>query len=101
MLTARLNELTKRFRRDELLAAIEKVGVPAGPINTIRHVFEDPQVIARGMKMDVPNARAAGGTTPGLRAPIVMDGAAMAAPLPAPALGEHTAEVLGDPSWGG
>ena len=101
VLTARLNELTKRFRRDELLAAIEKVGVPAGPINTIRQVFEDPQVIARGMKMDVPNARAAGGTTPGLRAPIVMDGAAMAAPLPAPALGEHTAEVLGDPSWGG
>ena len=100
-LTAKLTELTRRFARADILAALEKVGVPAGPINTIGQVFEDPQVVARGVKIDVPNARAAAGTTPGLRAPIVMSGERLAAPLPAPALGEHTADVLADKAWGG
>ncbi len=36
-----------------LLAACEKAGVPAGPINDMAQVFNDPQVIARGLEIDM------------------------------------------------
>lgn len=72
-----------RWASTPLLAALEAAGVPAGPVNNIAGVFADPQVIHRAMRTPV-----------GIRAPIVMDGAAMASPRPAPRLGEHTAEVL-------
>ncbi|MGO4524587.1 CaiB/BaiF CoA transferase family protein [Microvirga sp. 2MCAF35] len=94
-----LTELTLKFTREDLLSALEGQGVPAGPINTVADVFDDPQVIARGMKIDLPSQAAKGGVIPSVRSPIVMDGQAMAADRPSPRLGEHTDEVLGDPSW--
>ncbi len=100
-LTRIMNELTSKFPRADLIAKCEAAGVPAGPINTLSEVFADPQVIARQMRIDRPNARAKGGSTPGLRTPITIDGVHAAAPLPAPALGEHTDDVLYDPAWGG
>ena len=100
-LTARLAALTRRFARAELLPKLDAASVPAGPINTISEVFVDPQVRARGLRIDVPNARAKAGTTPGLRSAIVIDGFAAASLRPAPALGDHTEEVLADVRWGG
>ena len=50
------------------------------PINTVADVFEDPQVIHRRMRLDLDNPRAAGGSTPGLRAGLVIDGAPDAPP---------------------
>ena len=54
-------------RRDELLAALAAAGIPAGPINDVAEVFADPQVIARGMRIDP-------GGVPGVASPIVIDG---------------------------
>ena len=68
--------------------------MPAGPINTLDQVFADPQVVHRGMQIDLPSAAAKGGSIPGVRTPIVIDGRPMAAERPAPRLGEHTAEIL-------
>jgi crotonobetainyl-CoA:carnitine CoA-transferase CaiB-like acyl-CoA transferase len=96
-----LTELTLRFSRDALLSALEAQGVPAGPINTVGDVFADPQVVARGMRIDLPSAAARGGAIPSVRSPIVLDGEPMAAARPSPRLGEHTGEVLNDPSWMG
>jgi crotonobetainyl-CoA:carnitine CoA-transferase CaiB-like acyl-CoA transferase len=96
-----LTELTLRFSRDALLSALEAQGVPAGPINTVGDVFADPQVVARGMRIDLPLAAARGGAIPSVRSPIVLDGEPMAAARPSPRLGEHTGEVLNDPSWMG
>ena len=93
-LIARLSALTLRWRRDDLLAKLEGLGVPAGPINTLEQVFADPQVIHRGMRIDRPSAAAKGGTIPGVRTPIIIGGQPMAAERPSPRLGEHTAEVL-------
>ena len=93
-LIARLSALTLRWRRDDLLAKLEELGVPAGPINTLEQVFADPQVIYRGMRIDRPSAAAKGGTIPGVRTPIIIGGRPMAAERPSPRLGEHTAEVL-------
>jgi crotonobetainyl-CoA:carnitine CoA-transferase CaiB-like acyl-CoA transferase len=94
-----LTALTLRTARETLLAELEKQGVPAGPINTVADVFDDPQVIARGMKIDLASPAAQGGSIPSVRSPIVMNGQPMAARRPSPRLGEHTDEVLSDPSW--
>jgi len=94
-----LTKLTLQTTREALLSALERQGVPAGPINTVEDVFADPQVIARGMKIDLPSAEAKGGAIPSVRSPIVMNGEPMAASRPSPRLGEHTDEVLNDPSW--
>lgn len=93
-LVGKLMELTKRMKRDDLLAKLEAQGVPAGPINNLEQVFNDPQVVFRGMKLDLPSAAAKGGTIPGVRTPIVMDGWRAASERPAPRLGEHSAEIL-------
>jgi crotonobetainyl-CoA:carnitine CoA-transferase CaiB-like acyl-CoA transferase len=94
-----LSAYTARIGKAELLAKLEAAGVPAGPINTIDEVFADPQVIHRGMKVDLARAEAEGGTVPGLRTPILIDGLAQASARPSPMLGEHNSEILADPNW--
>ena len=93
-LIARLSALTRRWPRAELLAKLESVQVPAGPINPLDQVFVDPQVVHRGMRIDLPSKAAKAGTIPGVRTPIIIGGKPMAAERPSPRLGEHTAEVL-------
>ncbi|RYC33543.1 CoA transferase [Lichenibacterium minor] len=100
-LTAALHALTSRREASELLAKLDAAHVPAGPINTVAQVFADPQVVARGMALELDNPLAEGGTTPGIRSPIVMDGVRLASPRPAPNLGQHADEILADPAWGG
>ena len=96
-----LSDLTRGMTRAGLLDALEARGVPAGPINSVADVFADPQTLARGMRVDIAATDAAGGAIPGVRTPIVIDGAPAVAERPSPALGEHTADVLADPTWGG
>ena len=96
-----LGQRTARYGRDDLLAKLAALKVPSGPVNTIGDVFADPQVIARGIRVDLDARHARGGTIPTLRSPIVLDGEPMLADRPSPGLGEHTAEVLSDPAWGG
>src|SRR5262245_25932057 len=93
-LIGKLSELTARMTRADLLAKLEAVGVPAGPINNLGQVFDDPQVKHRGMRIDRPSAGAKGGTIPGVRTPIMIDGKPMAAERPSPRLGEHTDDIL-------
>ena len=93
-LVGKLSALTRKMKRDDLLAKLEAQGVPAGPINNLEQVFNDPQVVYRGMKLNLPSAAAKSGTIPGVRTPIVMDGWKAASKRPSPRLGEHTAEIL-------
>jgi len=93
-LIGRLSALTRRWRGADLLAKLESVQVPAGPINPLDQVFVDPQVVHRGMRIDLPSKAAKAGTIPGVRTPIIIGGKPMAAERPSPRLGEHTAEVL-------
>jgi crotonobetainyl-CoA:carnitine CoA-transferase CaiB-like acyl-CoA transferase len=93
-LVAKLSALTVRMKRDDLLGKLEAQKVPAGPINNLEQVFNDPQVIHRGMKLDLPSTAAKAGTIPGVRTPIVMDGWKADSGRPSPRLGEHTAEIL-------
>ncbi len=100
-LTAHLHGLTQRFTKADLLAALEAVGVPAGPINAVDEVFADPQIVARGVRVDLASPHAKSGTIPTVASPIVIDGVRQVAQRPSPRLGEHADEVLNDPAWGG
>jgi crotonobetainyl-CoA:carnitine CoA-transferase CaiB-like acyl-CoA transferase len=93
-LVGKITAITSRMKRDELLGKLEAVQVPAGPINNLEQVFNDPQVIHRGMQLKLPSAAAKAGYIPGVRTPVVMDGWKAASERPSPLLGEHTAEIL-------
>ena len=86
-LTALLSDRTREWTRDDLLAALEKAVVPAGPINTVEDVLADPQIVHRGMQI-APDG------VPGLRTPINFEGAPPpVSDRPSPKLGEHDAEI--------
>jgi crotonobetainyl-CoA:carnitine CoA-transferase CaiB-like acyl-CoA transferase len=55
---AALAERISTMPRSEVLAAMEKAGVPAGPINTVAEAFGDPQAVHRGMVQEMPGSRA-------------------------------------------
>jgi len=74
------------------LAALEPLGVPCGPINRLDAVFADPQLVARGLKSDLPHPTA--GSVPQVGAPMKFLGTPLATNQPPPLLGEHTAAVL-------
>src|SRR5262252_6357059 len=93
-LIGKLSTLTAHMKRDELLEKLEAQQVPAGPINDLEQVFNDPQVVHRGMKLSLPSKAARGGTIPGVGTPIVIDGWRAASEHPSPRLGQHTAEIL-------
>jgi crotonobetainyl-CoA:carnitine CoA-transferase CaiB-like acyl-CoA transferase len=80
--------------RDHRLAALEGVGVPAGPINTLDQVYEDPQVLARGMKREMPHPTA--GTVPIASSPLKFSDSPVEYRRPPPMLGEHTEQVLSE-----
>jgi crotonobetainyl-CoA:carnitine CoA-transferase CaiB-like acyl-CoA transferase len=79
--------LTSGWTRADLLAALEKAGVPAGPINSVADAFAEPQAEHRGMIVSLSHEDAAGGTIPGVRTPIMIDGEPMVADRPSPVLG--------------
>ena len=72
--------------------ALERAGVPCGPINDVSQVFADPQVQARGLKVELPHAL--GGTVPQVASPIRLSGTPVEYRRAPPLLGEHTLEVL-------
>ncbi len=99
VLVPALSAFTARFGKAELLTILEGAGVPAGPINRLDEVFSDPQVLARGMKIDLARPEAEAGHVPTVRTPILIDGIAQVSQRPSPILGEHTQDVLEDPNW--
>jgi crotonobetainyl-CoA:carnitine CoA-transferase CaiB-like acyl-CoA transferase len=89
-----------QIKRDTLLAELEKVGVPAGPILDPAEVFANPQVVARGMRIDLPTPDAKGGRVPGVRTPILFSRTPLTYEHPSPRLGADTEEVLAAMSAG-
>ncbi|MFD1610669.1 CaiB/BaiF CoA transferase family protein [Sphingomonas tabacisoli] len=87
-----LAERTKRMTREDLLAALEREGVPGGPINDIAQALADPQVRARGMQVTLDAPHVADGALAQVRSPIVMDGTPMVAEKAPPALGADDAD---------
>jgi crotonobetainyl-CoA:carnitine CoA-transferase CaiB-like acyl-CoA transferase len=82
-------EMAKRSNA-EWIALLDAVGVPCAPVQNVAQMLEHPQMKALGLLQPVP-----GSSKPLIGLPISFDGER---PLPrsaSPALGQHTAEVLG------
>ena len=62
-LTALLGTAIEDWGKNDLLQAVEKAVVPAGPINTVKEDLEDQQIVHRGLQIDPEGV-------PGLRTPI-------------------------------
>ncbi len=76
--------------RDDLLREFDAAGVPAGPINTVRQAFGDPQILAREMALTMQRD---GIEIPGVRTPIRFSDADLALDSPSPTLNS------GKPEW--
>jgi crotonobetainyl-CoA:carnitine CoA-transferase CaiB-like acyl-CoA transferase len=85
-LDAAITIATRRWTRDALLAAFEREGVPAGPINDVGQAFADPQIAHRGLRIDA--RRGDGSTVPGVALPIRFAGRPGGPFVAAPVLGE-------------
>lgn len=86
------NALTRQWRADELLAALEKAGIPSGPIHRYPEVFADPQVVHRGVTQRVPHPTA--GEVTLCVSPIRFTGTTAPQPTAPPTIGEHTDRIL-------
>jgi crotonobetainyl-CoA:carnitine CoA-transferase CaiB-like acyl-CoA transferase len=94
VLVGLLTDIMQQGRRDDWLARLEAVGVPCGPINDIGQVFDDPQVKARGLRVDMPHP--AGTTAPVTASPLRFSATPVEYRHAPPRLGEHTAQVLAE-----
>jgi crotonobetainyl-CoA:carnitine CoA-transferase CaiB-like acyl-CoA transferase len=91
-LIERLSAVSVTHSTAHWIGALERVGVPAGPINSLDAVFDDPQVRARSMRIDMPHPVA--GTVPLVANPLRLSQTPVSYRSAPPPLGEHTAEVL-------
>jgi crotonobetainyl-CoA:carnitine CoA-transferase CaiB-like acyl-CoA transferase len=89
-----MSERLKSSKVDELIKALEAEGVPCGRINSIADVASDPQALARDMVVELEHPRA--GRTRALGLPIKLSRTPGKVSRPAPVLGQHTREVLGE-----
>ncbi|MDR5751066.1 MULTISPECIES: CaiB/BaiF CoA-transferase family protein [unclassified Caballeronia] len=87
-----LAAMVRERGKHDWLAALEAAGVPCGPINDLGEVFDDPQVVARGMQVELPHP--SGAQVKLVRSPIKMSATPPEARLHPPMLGEHTDSVL-------
>ncbi len=76
----------------EWIEALEKVGVPCGPINNMEQVFAHPQIQERGLKMEMAHPLA--GTVPQVASPIRISGESLEYQNAPPTLGQHSDDVL-------
>jgi len=93
-LVAIVAEAMKRRGTAQWMDALEAQGVPCGPINTLDQVFGDPQVLARGLRFDLPHPAA--GSVPQVANPIRFSRTPIEYPAAPPTLGQHTQEVLAE-----
>ena len=91
-ITALLNAVFVKRTTKEWVKLLDDAGVANGPINNLQQVFEEPQVIARGMKIELPHAVA--GKVSLVASPMRFSGTPIKHEVPPPALGQHTDEIL-------
>lgn len=78
----------------EWVAQLELAGVPCGPINDLAQMFQDPQVLARGLALSIPHPLA--GSVPQVASPIRLSETPVEYRQAPPLLGEHTEAVLSE-----
>jgi len=86
-------EFTSRYGKEELSLLLQKHGLPALPVNTPRDFMNDAHIQERGFFGEVKHPILGTFAQPGV--PFLVDGVRRG-PRPAPRLGQHNSEVLGN-----
>jgi len=86
-LTRILSDIFLKKTTREWIDALEAAGVPSGPINDLKQVFEEPQAVARGLRMQIGNVSL-------VRSPMRFSETPIEHQAPPPLLGQHTEDVL-------
>jgi formyl-CoA transferase len=87
-----LEPMMLRDTRSTWIAVLEAAGVPCGPINDLAQVFEDPQVLARQMRLDMPHPTAGKVSVPA--SALKLGSTPVEYRYAPPLLGQHTSDVL-------
>jgi crotonobetainyl-CoA:carnitine CoA-transferase CaiB-like acyl-CoA transferase len=87
-----VQEIVRERRKGDWITALEAAGVPCGPSNAMREVFENPQVQHRGLRVDIPHP--AGVLYSTVASPMRFSATPVTYAAPPPLLGEHTREIL-------
>lgn len=96
----RVSQWTRGRRRDDIVRELEAAGIPCAPVRTLAEAVDDPYNVAQGLLRPVDVERR--GTVRSLGSPIQLRDPSSAhradprPPRPAPKLGEHNVEVLGE-----
>jgi crotonobetainyl-CoA:carnitine CoA-transferase CaiB-like acyl-CoA transferase len=93
-----MNDVVSTQTKAEWIRRFDAAGVPVGPVHSIGEALAHPQTQARGMVVDLDHAEA--GPTKALGCPIHFSATPTAITRAAPALGEHTREVLREHGYG-
>ena len=94
ILAPMLNELTQRNSTQFWLEGLEKLQVPCGPVNTIKDVFDDPQIQHREMEISMPHPLSGKGEVSLIGSPVKMSETPVSYRNAPPTLGQHTDEIL-------
>ena len=87
-----LQKMVLKKTKKEWIELLDTANVPCGPINNFKEVFENEQVIARQIKMEMPHPAA--GKVNLVRSPMRLSETPVVENRPPPLLGEHTLEIL-------
>jgi len=87
-----LRKVTVMRTTREWVDALEAAAVPCGPINRLDEVFADPQVQARGLRIELQHPSA--GRVPMVANPIRLSASPVTYRHAPPTLGQHTDPVL-------
>jgi crotonobetainyl-CoA:carnitine CoA-transferase CaiB-like acyl-CoA transferase len=84
----------KAWRRDDLIAGMEKASIPGGPIHRLDDVFDSDQVAVREMKITMPHPLARSGTVDLIGNPIKLSRTPVTYRRPPPVCGADTEDVI-------
>ena len=87
-----LEAMTRKKTKSEWIALLEKANVPCGPINNFKEVFENEQVIARKVQINVPHPTV--GNMKLVASPMKLSKTPTEVRMAPPTLGQHTNEIL-------
>jgi crotonobetainyl-CoA:carnitine CoA-transferase CaiB-like acyl-CoA transferase len=94
ILVALITYLTQQHTTKYWLDGLEKLHVPCGPVNTIKDVFDDPQIQHREMEISMPHPLSGKGEVSLIGSPVKMSETPVSYRNAPPTLGQHTDEIL-------